>query len=585
MDVLFINSTDTPQLRDQTNGTMLLATRLLQGGITAEILCFHQFSHYKKQYEAFISDATEKILAKNARCVSFYTLWPYFHIMLRMAKEIKARSPQTVIVFGGPQATFSARQVLEAFDCIDYICTGEGEELVVSFFRSVLAGERPTIAGLFYREKGQVLCTPGQPPLTDLEQLPYWDDRLLSPDFPGCDPDLPRRSYYMPIDSGRGCPFRCTFCCTNQFLHRSFRLKSADRMIRDIRYHKEHYGIRSFRLSHDAFTTNRKLVLEFCRRLREEALDVNWRCCSRIDLIDEELILNMKAAGMDSIELGLETGSERMQALVNKRLDLARAKEMVAFLLEQKLRVVLFFMYGFPEETPEDLRMTLDLFFELMDMGVQTATMAFCRFYPGTKDTEQYASQLVFDPSVRKLSRHVFGYENELSVIRQNPAIFPFFHHLPTPVRQEFQNLFFLGHLYQRFPRYIRYLRQSWAGDNLQFARDFLAANEALFSMGMEYAYDRIHDDPMQFIENLFSYKQLPGEKQLRAMLTLDLDLSAMSRREEGAYLCKCYDFSMVELKLGIEAAQMSDARTQIALRKRDGKTQMKILGLQTGSE
>ena len=91
-----------------------------------------------------------------------------------------------------------------------------------------------------------------------------------------------------------------------------------------------------------------------------------------------------------------------------------------------------------------------------------------------------------------------------------------------------------------------------------------------------------IHSDPMQFIDRLLEHRPIPGQRQLRAMLELDLDLSAMSHREEGAQLQKIYGFSMVEHKLGVAPAQMSDARTQIALRKHDGKTQLKILRLLT---
>lgn len=583
MDVLFINSTETPLLRDQTNGTLLLGTRLLQAGFKTDILRFYEIDHYGKDYPAFLEAAVTKILARQPKSVSFYTLWPYFHIMLRMAQIIKERSPQTVIVFGGPQASFSAQQTMERMPWVDYICTGEGEDLVVPFFRAVLENDGAgleAVPGVFYRRDGQILQTPGQPPLTNLETLPQWDERLLPPVDLANNPDLHSRGYSMPIDAGRGCPFRCSFCCTNQFLHRSYRLKSADRILQDIKHYRDRYGIQSFFFSHDAFTTNKALVSELCDRLIEEDLGITWKCCSRVDLLTEELALKMKQAGMRIIDLGLESGSPRMQEKINKRLDLDKARHMIKFLMDNGIRVTLFFMYGFPEETEEDLKMTLDMFFELMDYGLNHASMALCRFYPCTKDTEIYFDQLVYDPKIDKLTRGVFGYQEELQMFLDNKEMFPFFYHLPTPVRDTYQYLFSLGHMYQRFPRFIRQLRKRYPGDSLAFAREFLERNREVFEKGIRYAADVTFHDPVVLVKNFVPCLQLPYEKQLLGLLTFDFDLYTVQKSTVDTSIQKVYDFSYVEYKLNLPFEKYSSTKTEILLEKKDGKINMRVLRL-----
>ena len=92
VDVLFINATKEVALNQDANGTMLLATKLLQAGFSADILRFGQIEHYHKNYTAFIAAATDRILAMEPKVVSFYTLWPYYHTMLRVAKELKSRN-------------------------------------------------------------------------------------------------------------------------------------------------------------------------------------------------------------------------------------------------------------------------------------------------------------------------------------------------------------------------------------------------------------------------------------------------------------------------------------------------------------
>ena len=112
-------------------------------------------------------------------------------------------------------------------------------------------------------------------------------------------------------------------------------MKGTEEIIADIKYYKEKYGIRSFWFTHDAFTVNRQLVNEICDRILEEKLDIVWRCSARLDCISEELILKMKQAGMVRMSFGVETGSPRMQKIINKHLDLKKAKGLVDFLLKE----------------------------------------------------------------------------------------------------------------------------------------------------------------------------------------------------------------------------------------------------------
>ena len=238
VDVLFINSTDKLELKSEANGTMILATLLLQSGIHAKILRFCQFERFNKNYSAFIKGITEEIISISPKCISFCALWPYYHMMLRIAREVKALNPNITVVFAGPQASFTASATMEAMDYVDFICTGEGENTVVPFFTAVLNNDLEglkSIPGLYYRSNNIVCFNSDEIPLCDLNTLPHWDDRLWANDYTESAENLSSPSYYMPIDAGRGCPFKCTFCCTSSFLHRTYRMKSAKRIIDDIK--------------------------------------------------------------------------------------------------------------------------------------------------------------------------------------------------------------------------------------------------------------------------------------------------------------------------------------------------------------
>src|SRR5262249_8992500 len=131
--------------------------------------------------------------------------------------------------------------------------------------------------------------------------------------FPGV-----RHCRHFPLELGRGCPFSCTFCSTNDFFRRRFRLKSPAHMIAEMRRVKETYGIDSFELVHDMFTVDRKRVVEFCEALIASQEEFTWGCSARTDCVDEELIAFMARAGCRGIFFGIETGSRRMQRIIDK---------------------------------------------------------------------------------------------------------------------------------------------------------------------------------------------------------------------------------------------------------------------------
>lgn len=580
-DILFVNATREMAINQEANGTLLLGTKLLQAGFDTKILRFCQIDSYHKDYAAFIRDITDRILEMDPKCVSFYTLWPYYHVLLRVAQEVKKRAPHIYTVLGGPQSSATAQATMEAMDYIDFVCTGEGENTVVPFFSALLrqGGEGlDTVPGLYYRSSGAVVHNDMEMPLCDLETLPHWDDRLYLDDHSAPEPLRTAPNYYMPIDAGRGCPYNCSFCCSSYFWRRTYRLKSPERIVEDIRFYRDKFSIRSFWFSHDAFTTNRKLVSDVCDYIIDEKLDIYWKCSSRVDCLTEELILKMKQAGLKEIELGIETGSKRMQKLIHKNLDLDRARRMISYLLENGIVVSLFFMFGFPEETEEDLAETLAMIFDLVDQGVHMVDIFFCRFNPTTEITEKYLDQLVLDPKIKILSRAVFGYQEELDMIAGNRAMFPYFYHLDTPVRNEYQYLLYLVYLYQKFPNAIRYMRELYEGDDLRFYRDFYRNNAHIFEKGTRYVRDVTQERPWEMVFNIINDFHEPFIPQLKGLLRFSYDLETVKDAGDDRVILQTYDFDIRDFTQHRPIREYSAGKTELLIRKVDGKVDLRVL-------
>jgi len=250
-------------------------------------------------------------------------------------------------------------------------------------------------------------------------------------------------------------------------------------------------------------------------------------------------------------------------------------------MLKNGIRVDLFFMYGFPEETEEDLQDTLRLLFELLDMGVHHVSMAFCRFNPATQITEDHFDELVLDRDIKVLTRGVFGCEDEEKMIAENKAIFPFFYHLDTPVRKKYQYLIFFTYLYELFPNAIRHLRKLYNGDDLAFYHAFCSCNAECFAGDMNHATECIRQQPVEMIERMVDSHDIAYGVQLKGLLRYDYDMRRLRHIPDDLDITKTYDFVILDYQRKLPVEQYAPGRTTLRIVKRKMNIRTEILDIQ----
>lgn len=568
-DILFVTPNVDNAAKCELNGSLILGTLLLAEGFDVSMLRYHEIEGYLTDYPRFIEDSVEKILASTPRTVSFYTVYNAYHIVLRICKEIKKRDSSIITILGGPNSTALAEETLSAFSEVDYICVGEGENTVVPFFNRILreGGEYfEDIPGVYYRKNGQVIHTTLEIPLTNLETLPYWDDRLIKEPYTAKDERADPSLYFMPVEVGRGCPYNCTFCSTCVMWKRNYRLKSPERIVNDIRFFKNRFGYKSYLLAHDALTVNQKMTEDLCDKLIESDLNITWECSTRVDCISLELIDKMIAAGMKRIHMGIETGSMRMQKLTNKNLDLDRTKKMVKLLLDKGIDIYLFFIYAIPEETEEDFNETLELMFDFCDMGVRDVRLIICMFTPDSALTNRYIDQLVFQPEKQSAIMDKFGSKEEIDMLKSHKALFASYYHLPSTLTEKYPYAKQLILLYQKFRKTAHYVRQLYKGDNLRMCRDFHDNNAELLAMKVSEMEKWLNDNPLIAMLNTIQNLEEPRLKQVQSILRYEWDVRCIAREPEGTMWNRTYDFRYVELLKGIPAEKLSDGTSQLLL-------------------
>ncbi len=437
-DILFVVPSQKASMREEFCGTLLLATILKQNNLDVDIYRFYE-ADSSKGFDSFIEKTVNNILSKKPKIVSFYCRCDCYLAHIMISKKIKEISPDIYIVFGGPQADVSAYDTLNEIPWVDFCCRGEGETTVYPLFSALLEKKDYShINGLTYKDnKGNIIENPVAPLIEDLDTLPIIDFSLVPKE--SIDYTI-KNNYTAQIDVGRGCPFKCAYCSTSIFWQRKFRIKSSERIIKEMTNIYEQFGITKFVFEHDLFTADKKRVLEFTNALKEYGTNFKWTCSSRVDTLDEETIKKMADNGLRWVYIGIESGSERMQSLMNKNLKTEDIINTVSLLLKFNIKLTASFMYGIPEETEDDIEKTLQLVYTLYKKGVKDFQFHLCSITQGTPYYYKYLDKLTLSLNQSDQTGN-FGIEECQDFIKEHIKLFSFCYEYKSETRDKFCDL------------------------------------------------------------------------------------------------------------------------------------------------
>lgn len=370
--------------------------------------------------------AARLIIEDGADVHGFSSICSSYPLTIRIAQAVKAARPDSIVLLGGPQASVVDLQTLAAFRFVDFVIRGEAE-LALPVFLDELANERKLsrVPSLSYRWQSKPRRNPGAPVLEDLDSIPLPAYHLVG----GL-----RGATKASLELGRGCPFACTFCSTNDFFRRRFRLRSPNRVLSDMRALAAAYGVREFELVHDMFTVDRRRVEAFCEAMLASGEAFRWACSARTDCVDEELLALMSRAGCMRIFFGVETGSPKLQKIIDKHLDLDWAEQIIITTEQLGMSSTVSLITGFPEETREDLEQTLQMFMVSARCPHSVPQLNVLAPLAETPLYSKYRDQLTLGELCSDMSRQGASQDVEdLGLIETYPEIFPNFYLIPAP--------------------------------------------------------------------------------------------------------------------------------------------------------
>jgi anaerobic magnesium-protoporphyrin IX monomethyl ester cyclase len=296
---------------------------------------------------------------------------------IKLAKLARELVPGCFVLLGGPHATHAWQEQLERYPAVDAVVLGEGEATLTELLERLTSGAGVQgVAGAAWREGERAVAGPPRAAVADLDLLPLPGSgygESVGVDF--------RRQLEFIITS-RGCPASCLFCSSPLFWGRGVRFRSPASVVGEIKRLKEEYGLLYFSFRDDTFTTDRGRVLEICRLLEEEGLHILWNCQSRVNAIDEEMLVAMKRGGCECIQFGVESGSPEMLKALGKRILPADVERAAAAVRRVGINLSVYLITGIPGESEADLQQTVRLVEKIRPQDGQVSPLV---YYPGTQ--------------------------------------------------------------------------------------------------------------------------------------------------------------------------------------------------------
>jgi len=282
-----------------------------------------------------------------------------------ICKEV---NPKIITVLGGPDPSARFNSILENQYC-DYCVVGEGEQTFYDFIKSLsLHLPLENITGLAYKRDGVIHYEP-RIFTTNLDEFPFPAFDLVDMNkYLHCKTLYKSRSNIcensMSVITSRGCPNSCVFCSIKIHMGQRYRAHSPEYVIKLLKLCIDKYGITNFHFEDDNLTCDKRRFEAILDRIIEENLQIRWDTPNgvRADTLNYDILKKMKQSGCSNITFAIESGNQRiLDRIIKKKTKLEYVVEIVKYCKELKIPANSFYVIGFPGETINDMKDTINL--------------------------------------------------------------------------------------------------------------------------------------------------------------------------------------------------------------------------------
>jgi anaerobic magnesium-protoporphyrin IX monomethyl ester cyclase len=373
-------------------GLMLVAQTLKNHGYDVVIFDGNFDPDYKSAILKTIKENSSDIVF-----IGFYLAFLQIKDFIGLLTIIKSQWSQITTLVGGPfPAVFP--EMTSEYDLIDIVCWGDGAEVSVQVADSIrMNKEWSEIPNICFKKNGKIQKNPKSisdslhkdnhihlEEFVDLEKYVHKFDVYLGRDK---NPQIKRA---MPILTGLGCSYKCTFC-EHALMGNKHHALGAKDIVEQMNYYYNKYNIDSFAFFDEEFLSDKKRIFELTDLLKRNKNKFNWGTQVRASDVNEKYInkdrlQQIEDSGCIRFSMGVESGSPRMLKKIKKGLTPELVMRAANCGKDSKIVFSYSFIVNLPTETTEELQMTVNLAKKLLTIKPNSFVSAIHHYfaYPGT---------------------------------------------------------------------------------------------------------------------------------------------------------------------------------------------------------
>jgi radical SAM superfamily enzyme YgiQ (UPF0313 family) len=408
IDLLLINPASRPRVYQSLGSKLaaienpvwagLMATYCRQAGLSVMIIDAEAEELSAEQVAQRVAECNPVLAA-----VVVYGHQPSASTQIMTASSqvctaIKNHLPQQKVMFVGGHVTALPERTMREENA-DFVAGGEGLVTLVQLVQCLKEkGNVADVPGLWHRDGRWTRYTRHVPLTENLDQaMPAiaWDllpmSRYRAHNW-HCLGGLDRQPY-AAIYTTLGCPYHCSFCCIQapfksgeiasgrSATANSYRFWSVKSVLDQIDTLVTRYGVRNLKIADEMFVLNKKHVLGICDGIIERGYDLNIWAYTRVDTIKDGMLPKLKAAGFNWLALGIEAGSDRVRAEVDKAFDQDQVYRVVESIRAAGINTIGNYIFGLPEDDLDTMQATLNL---ANDLNCEFSNFYSAMAYPGS---------------------------------------------------------------------------------------------------------------------------------------------------------------------------------------------------------
>ena len=302
--------------------------------------------------------------------------------LIGISKAINKSKNRPFYIIGGHGPTPDPEYFLKKTQA-DVVVMGEGEETIIELTRSIADNKSlRDVKGIAYRSSQGIEVNERRHLIKSIDSIPFPAYELFPIEYYRLlrAPHAANSDFVMPVLSGRGCTFNCSFCYR---MDEGFRPRAPESIIEEIKLLKKEYNINFIVFSDELLMSSSKRTVDLCEKIIQSHLNIKWLCNGRLNYAKKDVLKIMKRAGCVFINYGIEAMDNDVLRNMKKCLTVDSVIKGIEYTLNAGISPGYNIMFGNIGENKETLNKGVEFLLKYDDAS-QLRTIRPVTPYPGS---------------------------------------------------------------------------------------------------------------------------------------------------------------------------------------------------------